>query len=71
VSFSSDRRNSGIAGRHDHVGLERHQLPGELGESFGRALGEADLEENCFPFDVAELPQPLLECGEQVRAIDT
>ena len=61
MGFSSDRCNSNIVSRHYHVRFERNQLPCELGKLFDRALGEANLDENRFPFDVAELSESLSE----------
>ena len=55
--------NEGRTSRHYHVRFESNQLPCELGKLFDRALGEADLDENRFPFDVAELSESCLNAA--------
>jgi hypothetical protein len=65
--LSSDRRNSNIVGCDDHVRLERNQLACELGKSFDRVAGEADVDENRFSVDVADLPQPQPERSDVGR----
>jgi hypothetical protein len=67
LSFSFDRRNRHICGRHDHIYLEAYQLPRQLRQSFSSRLAVAKLQDDGFPFDIAKLPQPLPERLDNMR----
>jgi hypothetical protein len=52
---------------HDHVHLEGYQVPCKLPKSFGFRLAVANLQDECFAFDIAKRPQLLPECLDKRR----
>ena len=67
LSFSFERCNHHIAGRHYHAHLEAHQLMCELRKTFDSALFVANLQDERRPFDMAKLPQRLPERFDRRR----